>query len=213
MIAPENKLGRGEPAATTRSRQSIMDRLRSREIPSPDLGPIDESRLTVFDDPLSAFLESLKFVGGEAHLVDHPGRVGEILNSIEAFGNAERICSQFPEGVQGNVDAGAVADPHDLSTLDWMIAGGEFLVAENGSIWIEGATLPHRVLLFIAQYLAIVVSREQIVSNMHQAYARIGQPKSPFGIFVSGPSKTADIEQSLVLGAHGCRKLQVFLLP
>ena len=84
-------------------------------------------------------------------------------------------------------------------------------MAENGAIWIDGNTLPHRVMLFIPQYLAIVVSRSQIVHHMHQAYARVGKPPHTFGIFVSGPSKTADIEQSLVLGAHGCRALQVFM--
>ena len=105
-----------------------------------------------------------------------------------------------------------VIGEHDLSSVDWTIARGEFMVAENGAIWVDGRTLPHRVLLFIAQYLAIVVPTGQIVSNMHQAYDRLDGLDSRFGIFVSGPSKTADIEQSLVLGAHGCRKLQVFLV-
>ena len=50
------------------------------------------------------------------------------------------------------------------------------LSVENGSIWVDGDTLPHRVLLFIAQYLAIVVPRSQIVSNMHQAYERSTAP-------------------------------------
>ncbi len=87
------------------------------------------------------------------------------------------------------------------------------MVAENGAIWVDGSTLPHRVMLFIPQFLALVVSRSQIVHHMHQAYARIGHPKPGFGVFVSGPSKTADIEQNLVIGAHGCRTLQVFLTP
>jgi L-lactate dehydrogenase complex protein LldG len=100
-----------------------------------------------------------------------------------------------------------------LASLDWVIAQGEFIVAENGAIWVDGATMPHRVMLFIPQYLALVVSRSQVVHHMHEAYARVGHPKPGFGVFVSGPSKTADIEQSLVLGAHGCRTLQVFLTP
>jgi L-lactate dehydrogenase complex protein LldG len=44
---------------------------------------------------------------------------------------------------------------------------------------------------------------------MHAAYEELGKVKSSFGLFLSGPSKTADIEQSLVIGAHGARSLTV----
>ncbi len=47
---------------------------------------------------------------------------------------------------------------------------------------------------------------------MQQAYERIGDLDYGFGTFITGPSKTADIEQSLVLGAHGARGLTVFLM-
>jgi L-lactate dehydrogenase complex protein LldG len=205
-----SKQRRPEPA---RSRQSILDRIDSRVVPSPPLPEIDQSAMVHYEDPIATFLEVLKFVGGQAHQVDEPKQVVEILEQIPAYAEATRIASSAPEVVQGNVDPAALEDPHDLASLDWMVARGEFLVAENAAIWIDGSTLPHRVLLFIAQYLAIVVSRQQVVHHLHQAYERIGEPRPGFGVFVSGPSKTADIEQSLVLGAHGCRALQVFLLP
>ncbi len=73
--------------------------------------------------------------------------------------------------------------------------------------------VPHRACFFLTQYLAVVLSASQIEPNMHAAYARLGERVSqPFGLFLSGPSKTADIEQSLVLGAHGCRALNIFLV-
>ena len=166
-----------------------------------------------FDDPVAKFIEVLSTVGGQAHVIEHTHQIGEILASIPVYAKAKRVVSLVPEAISGSMDAALIDDPHSLASVDWTIARGEFAVAENGAIWIEGATMPHRVLLFIAQYLAIVVSRSQMVHNLHEGYARIGTPKSPFGVFVSGPSKTADIEQSLVLGAHGCRALQVFLTP
>lgn len=199
--------------AQTGSRRAILDRLSSWHVESPGLPELDSSRLTCFDDPVTKFVEMLAVVGGEAHLVERPNEVEQLLGSIEAFSQAKEIASLVPEAVAGNVEVTVDQDPHLLSSLDWVIARGEFIVAENGAIWVSGSTLPHRVMLFIPQYLAIVVSRRDVVHHMHDAYARIGAPDPGFGVFVSGPSKTADIEQSLVLGAHGCRKLQVFLTP
>ncbi len=198
--------------AITTSRQAILDRLKSSIVDIPKLPLADPMKLTRFADPLAKFGEMLAFVGGELHVVESADQVASILASIPVYRDAERVASLAPEIVPGNVDAAAIDDPHALASLDWTIARGEFAIAENGAIWIEGDSMPHRVMLFIAQYLAIIVPRGEIVSNMHEAYARIGLPKPGFGIFVSGPSKTADIEQSLVIGAHGCRKLQVFVV-
>ena len=198
---------------TNTSLKKILERLRSRSIGDPPLPEIDAHRLTRFDDPLAKFVEMLQFVGGQSHLVESEGEIRAILGELQPFSTAEQIVSLLPEVHAGNVDPSVIDDPHDYGSVDWVIATGEFPVAENGAIWVAGQSLPDRVLLFIPQYLAIVVSRGRIVHNMHEAYARIGRPPKGFGVFVSGPSKTADIEQSLVLGAHGCRALQVFLMP
>lgn len=195
------------------SKTAVLDRLRTRPVKVPPLPDIDGDKLVHFDDPVEHFSEVLKLVGGEAHLVDGPEDARQILEAIDVFRDAERVASLVPDFVPGNFDVSSIEDPHDLEALDWVIAPGEFFVAENGAIWVDGTVLPHRVMLFIPQYLAIVVSRSEFVHHMHAAYARINKPLPRFGVFVSGPSKTADIEQSLVLGAHGCRTLQVFLTP
>ncbi|QDT10562.1 LutC/YkgG family protein [Planctomycetes bacterium K23_9] len=196
---------------STSSRRGVLDRLNSQSVDVPPLPDPDASKLIQFDDPFERFKESLALVGGEVHEIEHPSQATSILNRIEAFSSAQRVASVLPAAVKSTVDLAMVDDPHSLASLDWMVASGEFMIAENGAIWVDGSTLPHRVLIFIAQFLAIVVPRDAIVHNMHEAYDRIGAPKPGFGVFVSGPSKTADIEQSLVLGAHGCRKLQVFV--
>jgi L-lactate dehydrogenase complex protein LldG len=77
-----------------------------------------------------------------------------------------------------------------------------------------------RVAYFLSQHVALIVPRERIVNNMHEAYgwiARQAGERGPFdkprwGTFMSGPSKTADIEQALVIGAHGARSLNVFFI-
>ncbi len=104
-------------------------------------------------------------------------------------------------------------DAHSLEDVDLAIIPAHFGVAENGAMWVTESLIQYRVLPFITQQLAIVVNRKDIVYNMHQAYQRIaGTTQYDFGVFIAGPSKTADIEQSLVLGAHGPKGMTLYLL-
>lgn len=97
----------------------------------------------------------------------------------------------------------------DLNDLDLAIIDGQFGVAENAAIWLEDKNLGLRAVPFITQHLIIVLEKSKIVGNMHEAYSLIGSQFSGFGLFLAGPSKTADIEQSLVIGAHGAKSLRV----
>lgn len=141
----------------------------------------------------------------------------ENLEEIEAyvhqhFRSDERVVTTIErlKPTIGGVDP--TADPHDLADVSLAILPGHFGVAENAAIWLTDNQLGIRVLPFICQHLAIVLKQDQLVANMHEAYDRIGSANQAFGVFIAGPSKTADIEQSLVIGAHGARSLLVFLL-
>ncbi|MBQ0080611.1 MAG: LUD domain-containing protein [Alistipes sp.] len=100
--------------------------------------------------------------------------------------------------------------PEDIETIKGRIA-----VAENGCIWIPQTT-PDRRHLFTSEHLDIEISRKNIVNNMHEAYELIEKSIEyfkpyPFGTFISGPSKTADIEGTLVYGAQAARSVTVWL--
>jgi len=112
---------------------------------------------------------------------------------------------------------GKVIDSSDISSFaaeaDSFAVKGVFGVAENGAVWVDN--LPagsSRRDLFIHEQLVIELDRLSIVNNMHEAYLRLGEKASGYGIFISGPSKTADIEQALVFGAHGARSVVVVLV-
>ena len=98
-----------------------------------------------------------------------------------------------------------------LDQLGIALLAGQFAVAENGAIWLDNSTFPNRLIPFIAQRLIITLDSNQIVIDMHEAYSRLKLENIEFGVFISGPSKTADIEQSLVYGAHGAKSLLVII--
>ena len=124
------------------------------------------------------------------------------LEQLPAYRDAQRVCSLVPGVPKANVDLNAIADPHDLRDVDLCIAPGEFGVAENAAVWVTDRGLKHRAPYFLSQHLVLVVPADQIVDNLHQAYERLSFAEPGFGLFISGPSKTADIEQSLVIGAE-----------
>ncbi|WP_164100958.1 LutC/YkgG family protein [Candidatus Laterigemmans baculatus] len=199
-------------AASTSSRQAILDRLRSRPVTAPPLPDLHPAGLVAYDDPLAQFCQVATSVGAAVHRIGSLDEIGPILEELPPYRDARTRASLLPAAVPGNLDLASVDDPHDLASLDWLIAAGDFGVAENGAIWMRTAGVRHRASFFITQYLAIVISAADIVPHMHAAYERIGSTiEQGFGVFIAGPSKTADIEQSLVLGAHGCRALTIFV--
>jgi L-lactate dehydrogenase complex protein LldG len=85
-------------------------------------------------------------------------------------------------------------------------------VAENGAVWLTDNGMGQRIIPYICQHLAVVIHAGDIVPTLHEAYEKIGPGEYGFGGFIGGPSKTADIEQALVLGAHGPLTMTVFII-
>ena len=195
----------------TTSREEILARVRSHQwdgLAAPDLN-CDWTR---YDDPQRHFAEVLKGVGGRCVLVNSIEEACADLKHFEAYAAARKTVTLVPGVGKSTFDLSSVSDPHELEDVDFAILPGELAVAENAAVWVTDAAVPHRVLFFLPQHLSIVVPAGKLVHNMHEALATVDPQKRPFGCFLSGPSKTADIEQSLVIGAHGARSLTVYLI-
>ncbi|MBX3421600.1 MAG: LUD domain-containing protein [Pirellulaceae bacterium] len=193
------------------TRDTILQQLRRQITPSVAYPNVIDGPWITYHDPVAKFSEMVRTAGGECQSVANVAEICMILDAQEQYRAAQQVYSGVP-GISGNMNMASVDQPHELERLDFVILPGQLGVAENGAIWVTDQDLRHRVCLFITQFLVLVVSAEHIVHNMHQAY-QLARPGSPgFGLFVAGPSKTADIEQSLVIGAHGCRQLQVFVI-
>jgi L-lactate dehydrogenase complex protein LldG len=164
-----------------------------------------------YEDVVAKYVELLRFIGGEAHLVENLDQVINIVRG--SFGHAKRIVSTRPEFVSLAEINPAVNDPHDLADVDLFITTSNLAVAENGAVWVKDDEIPSRVLPFISQQLAVIIKKNSIVATMHDAYDVIANTDYGYAAFIAGPSKTADIAQSLVLGAHGPKGMTVFILP
>ncbi|HEY2759538.1 MAG TPA: LUD domain-containing protein, partial [Pirellulales bacterium] len=174
-----------------------------------DLPRLDRDWITYADRELQ-FANVLAEIGGKFYRVASPAEANQQLSEIPVYRDAKKIVSLATGIGESNVDYAAITDPHELEPIDFAILPGEFAVAENAAIWVTDRNLPLRAIYFIVQHLALVVPASEIVDNMHQAYERLKFDRPEFGAFIAGPSKTADIEQSLVIGAHGPRSLTVF---
>lgn len=199
------------------SRERILKNVRQNQ-PAPVELPATNGPWQTFEDPRAQFTQTLEGIGGRVVPIRQLAEVRPYLEQQQLWHPDRVICSLVAEvgPVTGMgpamLDLADVADPHELAQVDLAIMAGEFAVAENGAIWLTDAGLKHRALPFITQHLVLLLSASQIVHTMHQAYERLSFTEARFGVFISGPSKTADIEQSLVLGAHGARSLTVFLV-
>ena len=160
-----------------------------------------------FDDRAASFAERLAAAGGRAVWVEE----GESLAAAvrRCYPEVRQIASTMP-------DAGATMNPDEaedarsLVDVELAVVEGCFGVAENGAVWIR-QNIRHKALYFGATALLIVIPRDALVDTMHEAVVRPEVADFDYGCFVSGPSKTADIEQALVFGAHGPMSVTVLL--
>ena len=203
------------------SRNEILKAVRRHLLEAVDLPDLQQSWIE-YPNPEAQFAEVLSSVGGRCITAATHEAAQAVLVKIPAYAEAKKIVSLVSGIGSANVNLDAINDPHELEDVDFAVLPGEFAVAENAAVWVTDAGIKHRVIYFLPQHLALVVPAGNMLHNMHQAYDWLAKhPRSDgspqfgtagFGAFVSGPSKTADIEQSLVIGAHGARSLTVILL-
>lgn len=192
------------------SREKILAAIRQNK---PDLQPLPK-RIAFGEHPADVVAQFKTVLQAIGTTVVGAASFDEVRAHVrEMFPDFTNIAVTMPELADLADFSLAVADPHDLEHVNLAILPGKFGVAENGAIWLSETELgPHRVLPFVTQHLALVLNPKNVLPSMHEAYERIRVNDTGFGVFIAGPSKTADIEQSLVIGAHGARSLLVVLV-
>ncbi len=104
----------------------------------------------------------------------------------------------------------------DLESCEAGITGCESLVAQTGTLVVTPVSSGGRVLSVLPPHHVVLATESQVCRDLKEALRRVreahaGVPR--YISFITGPSRTGDIERILVLGAHGPRRLSVLLLP
>lgn len=182
------------------SREHILQRIKANK---PSSIPLKEYTFeTIADDLLNEFCTRVEEVGGIISDVDE-------FSTDKYYPASKNIGSMLP-GYGSNIDL-KNASTDSLQSLNLAILEGAFAVAENGAVWLPEKNMGQRVVPFVTENLVLLLKKINIVATMHDAYNRL-TGTGDYGVFISGPSKTADIEQTLVLGAQGPLSLRVVLI-
>lgn len=190
-------------------KDELLKKLRANTREQYDM-PADDIVGITYDDVVAQFVSMSGTVGSRVVMAEP----GESLDDIirRSYPDAKVIASSLPEVKTATLNPDTVASAQDLNGTDVGVVAGQIGVAENGCVWIP-QPMKEKAVCFICEYLVIVLPKSGIVNNMHEAYARIEMPQTGLGTFISGPSKTADIEQALVLGAQAARGVTVVVTP
>ncbi len=188
-------------------KEILLDKLRRNTKEQYDM-PDMQIDATIYEDTYQAFLDICDTVGAQVIENVSYKDIDKIIKSV--YPNAKNITSHLSY-VSSTINPDTVDDAKDLNGTDVGVVEGEIGVAENGCIWVP-QTMKERAVMFISENLVIVLRKSGIVNNMHEAYSRIRMTDYGYGCFISGPSKTADIEQALVMGAQAACNVTVVLI-
>ena len=189
------------------NKEELLSKLRRNTIHQFDMpeNPVEGIK---YQDVVQQFIDMSRNVGSEVIEAKADDDINELIR--KAYPVAEVLASNV-DGVKADINPDIVSEAQDLNGPDVGIIEGDIAVAENGCVWVP-QTMKERVVCFISENLVILVHRDKIVNNMHEAYKKIHMTDYGYGCFISGPSKTADIEQALVMGAQAARGVTVIII-
>ena len=210
---------------STSARDAVLARIRSALAAGPAPLPPEPDWTAPVHPPLSdadvvvAFAESFRRVGGEFYYCE---TLAELAAQVAGFRQRQQVGPPFvwePEMQALLYTAGVAfrADETDfIAQADLSLTSCEALVARTGSVLVSAGTASGRRLSIYPDQHLVLARPSQVVAEIGDALqlvqARYGSHLPSMVSLTSGPSRTADIEKTLVLGAHGPRRLALFLL-
>ena len=190
-------------------KEDILSKYRKNVKQKFDMPRLDDIKGIKYPDTLKQFISMTETVGGKVVELKSGEDVNEVIRGL--YPDAKEIASNLPEITIATRNPDTIGSPQALNGTDVGVVKGVFGVAENACVWIP-QTMVEKAVCFISENLVILLDKKEIVDNMHEAYKRISFNDYGYGSFISGPSKTADIAQVLVMGAQAARSATVILI-
>ncbi len=192
------------------SRENILNTIKKNKPALTALPVVNRGNFKEGNNFKGLFIENTKATGGKVIIARDKNDVSfHIKDLFKNFSNSISLSESINSATINTLETSSAKE---LDKLEIAILDAQFGVAENGAVWISDKNISHRSIPFITLHLVLILNEKHIVENMHEAYERLSTFDEGYGVFISGPSKTADIEQSLVIGAQGPLSTTVFLI-
>lgn len=178
------------------SRDKILQSVRNHKPAPVDLPSdltVDQHRMDIED----RFVFHLDAIGGKTRFFESRSTAVESLPKSDdglSMNDLVRDLNTVEEGEEPGIT----------------VVEAKLAVAENGAVYVTDEEVVNRESLFLGHKIIALVPRESLLVDMHEAYDKIDLSRVGFGIFIAGPSATADIAQILVRGAHGPSEMEVW---
>ncbi len=205
---------------------SVIDNIRrslGRTAQTPlSLRPaIYESRLAeTVDSETERFLDEVRKLSGVAQKLT-PDSVSDVLSALVAEQNIRKATLwQTPLfeqlGLENTLRSlgvdliSSTADKHEMALCDLGITEADYLLPETGTVVLKSSAEKPRAVSLLPRIHLAIVRPEMLRADMHQVFAEA--KNSNYLVFITGPSRTADIELTVTLGVHGPKNLYVWML-
>ncbi len=184
---------------------------------------------TTYTDLLTQFQQRLSSAGGESHQVANLAAAADCIAAHPALNAGEVV---VPPGFDQHPQWGAIlpllqrkditireaGSPATVADAPAGLSGAELAIAETGSVLLAENSLAARVVSMLTLTHFVLVSEEMLVPMLDDAIAMLqrlaqaGAEQRHYMSFVTGPSRTADIERTLTIGVQGPKTLCVLLV-
>jgi len=168
-------------------------------------------------DLLEGFKESLELVGAKCTFVGDESEAAARLRAIVSDISATEIIVSDSELVHRIVNAAkldAIEDPSrdELFSSDVGITSAQFAIAETGTLVLESGAERHRLVSLVPPVHVCVLNASSIRQSMAEILELVDPDANPTITFVTGASRTSDIELTLAIGVHGPGELYVIVI-
>ena len=199
------------------AREEILNRLKNAIHPEPEMPDFDAPVYHAIEKSLDkTFKANLEAVNGSVYICHSEQDLIEQLKTLVQDIPASAVVCAETELQKLLIRNGIEHKNYDgPGTIELGITSCEFLIAHTGSVMVSAALQGGRQLSVYPPQHVVIAKKDQLIDYLHTAYNKI-QEKYPDQLpsqitLITGPSRTADIEKTLVMGAHGPRELHVFL--